>query len=342
MKGGLPPDDFNGGLLILLPKKNTYKIEDTRPLVINNTDNRLIATIIRDSITPALDTVLSDDQNGFRDRRSTSDNINFYNEKFYSSLENREFYDILFVDFCKAFDSVSHDAIFKLLDCLGFTSDYQNIIKSLFINAHCYTDQSKTTFIPFNKQGCPLSPLLFIMVADVLIDMLSTVTGADIKFYADDAAVGAKNLIPKLSLIKNCFDTFGALTGLVLNPSKTAMIATGGRGDLRKKLDEIGWDEIVISPNIKYLGVFMGHGTTLDDNFKGPYDKMTDRLRLFSTVKHNYSIPKRITIWNTWIVPIFSYIFNFYSVPVDYAHWIDLNCQKWLGQGNTFSSLHYT
>ena len=120
------------------------------------------------------------------------------------------------------------------------------------------------------------------------------------------------------------------------------MIATGGRNDLRKKLNEIGWDEIVISPNIKYLGVFMGHGTTLDDNFKGPYDKMTNRLKLFSTVKHNYSIPKRVTIWNTWIIPIFSYIFNFYTLPVDYAHWIDLHCQKWLSQGNTFSSLHFT
>ena len=345
MKGGLPPEDFNGGLLLLLPKKNTYKVEDTRPLVINNTDNRLVATIIRDSIAPALDTVLSDDQNGFRDHRSTNDNINYYNEKFYGSMENREFYDILFVDFCKAFDSVSHDAIFKLLDRLGFALDYQNIIKSLFHNAYCYTDQNKTTTITFSsgvKQGCPLSPLLFIMVADVLIDMLDKVTGADIKFYADDAAVGAKNLVPKLSLIKDCFDVFGAHTGLVLNPSKSAVIATGGRTDLRKKLDEIGWGDIVISPNIKYLGVFMGHATTLDDNFKGPYDKMTNRLQLFSSVKHNYSIPKRVTIWNTWIIPIFSYIFNFYTLPVDYAHWIDLHCQKWLSQGNTFSSLHFT
>jgi ribonuclease HI/exonuclease III len=345
MKGATPPDDFNGGTLLLLPKKNTSKIEDTRPLVINNTDNRLIATIIRDSIVPALDTVLSDDQNGFRKLRSTSDNINFFNEKFYGNFENRKFYDILFVDFCKAFDSISHEAIFKLLTSLGFDSNYLNIIKSLFHKAYCNTSKSTDNTISFDsgvKQGCPLSPTLFIAVADVLIDMLSRVAEVDVKFYADDAAIGAEDITPKLSLIKDCFDIFALHTGLCLNPNKSAAIATGGRTTLRNALDSIGWSEIIIAPNIKYLGIYMGHDTTLDDIFKGPYEKMVERLNTYSKIKNSFSIPKRVTIWNTWILPIFSYIFNFYTIPADYCLWIDQQCQKWLSQGNTFSSLHYT
>lgn len=345
MKGVTPPQGFNAGLLVLLPKKNTQKIEDTRPLVINNTDNRLIATVIRDSIVPALDTVLSNDQNGFREHRSTSDNIKFFNEKFYGNMEEGKFYDILFVDFCKAFDSISHEAIFKLLHSLGFDDDYINIIKSLFHNAFCYTNQSQTTTIPFNsgvKQGCPLSPTLFIAIADVLIDMLSKVAKVDVKFYADDAAIGSHDITPQLPIIKKCFDIFAAHTGLSLNPKKTAVIATGGRSSLRSALDSVGWTDIVVSPSMKYLGIFMGHKASLDEVFKGPYNKMVERLRSYHKTKQNYSLPKRVTIWNTWILPIFSYISNFYTIPSDYNLWIDQHCQKWLSQYNTFSSLHYT
>ena len=345
MEGNPPPGDFNGGLLHLLPKKNNFQIEDTRPLVINNTDNRIIATIVRDSIVPALDTVLSNNQNGFRRGRDTTINIRYFNERFYKRLENREFYDILLVDFSKAFDSISHEAIFKLLKSLGFDSDYINIIKSLFHNAFCYSSSARDSTITFSsgvKQGCPLSPTLFIAITDVLIDMLEHHAEVDVKFYADDAAVGSEDITPKLSKIKECFDVFASHTGLVLNPSKTAMVATGGKRDLRTALDNAGWSQIDITPSIKYLGIHIGHGTTLDEIFKGPYEKMLKRLDSFSKVKLDYSVPKRVTIWNTWILPIFSYVFNFYTIPSDYLSWVDRSCRLWLRQGNTFATLHYT
>ena len=106
--GGKPPRDFNSGLLILLPKKPTGRIEDTRPLAINNTDNRILSACLRECITPALESVLSDDQWGFRPGRSVDDNILFFNERFYRSMEEEQIYDILLVDFKKAFDSVAH------------------------------------------------------------------------------------------------------------------------------------------------------------------------------------------------------------------------------------------
>ena len=245
--------------------------------MINNTDNRIIATIVRDSIVPALDTVLSNNQNGFRHGRDTSINIRYFNERFYKRLENSKFYDILLVDFSKAFDSISHEAIFKLLNSLGFDSDYINIIKSLFHNAFCYSSSARDSTITFSsgvKQGCPLSPTLFIAITDVLIDMLEHHAEVDVKFYADDAAVGSEDITPKLSKIKECFDVFASHTGLVLNPSKTAMVATGGKKDLRTALDDTGWSQIDITPSIKYLGIHIGHGTTLDEIFKGPYEKM--------------------------------------------------------------------
>ena len=345
MNGIKPNKHFNAGILHLLPKKDTDRIEDTRPLVVNNTNNRIIATIIQRSINDSIESILSDNQNGFRNDRCTSTNIDFFNEKFYSALEHHRFYDIVFIDFLKAFDSVSHEAIFHLLREIGMPTPYINIIRALFHNAHCYTnfkgaDPAKIFFHSGVKQGCPLSPTLFILIIDVLLDMLESIRGLSPKFFADDGAIGSNNIVPKLRTIKRYFNIFKECTGLEMNIAKSAIIATGGRTDLRRALDAIDWHELPISGNERYLGTYLGHETTLDDIFKGPFDKFHKRVKLYSSSKNRYSLQTKVTIWNTWLLTIFSYVFQFHTVPTDYLDWIDKICIDWLGIGKYMKSLH--
>ena len=346
MQGHQAPEGFNGGILHLLPKKNTGRVEDTRPLVINNCDNRIIATIVRDAIVLPIESILSNNQNGFREHRSTAINLEYFNEKFYRALEHEKFYDILLIDFCKAFDSIAHEAIFALVAEIGLGEDYVNIIKALFSNAHCYTnikgaDPLRIDFGSGVKQGCPLSPLLFILITDVLIDMLEEID-VDVKFFADDAGVGDPNIIPKLPMLKKCFQVFKNYTGLEMNVTKTVCIATGGRNSLISALKDIGWEATAVVGKVKYLGLYMGQKATLDDIFREPYEKMTARLHSYNSIKKKFSLPKRVLIWNTWILPIFSYVFNFYTIPSDYSSWIDKACNDWLSNGNTIKSLHLT
>lgn len=242
---------------------------------------------------PSLDTILSDNQTGFRAGCSTHDNIDFFNEKFYNALEDKRFYDILFVDFQKAFDSISHEAIFKLLSAVGLPANLVTIIRSLFTNAHCFTNfgsanPARIDFESGVKQGCPLSPTLFILVADVLIDMLEEVADVTAKLYADDAAIGAENIVPKLQAIKSCFHTFKIYTGLEMNVAKSAIVATGGRTSLRSALDNIGWSSLRISGNERYLGTYIGHNTSLYDIFRPPFEKLKKKISVFNSIKNNH------------------------------------------------------
>jgi ribonuclease HI len=345
--GMTPPPDFNAGLLVLLPKKGTGAIEDTRPLVINNTDNRLISTCIRSSISPSLETILSDHQNGFREGRSTDSNIDYFNEKFYSALEDNRFYDILFVDFQKAFDSVSHEVIFALLASLGFDTPTVTIIRSLFRDAHCYTTfkggtPERIDFHSGVKQGCPLSPTLFIMLMDVLIDMLIHSTDCDVKCYADDMAVGGENIQHDLPTIQRCFQIFGDVTGLEINVSKSALVPTAGATSLRRHVDAVGWKDMPIVDQVMYLGIPIGKAVTLDNVFKIPFDKFVKRLKTYMPLKHNYSLQNRIIIWNVWLLPILSYVTKFYIIPACYSSNIDRDCALWLNKGNAIKGLHLT
>lgn len=345
MAGEPTPPGFNSGILHLLPKKANDRIEDTRPLVVNNTDNRIIAAVIQRSIFPSIDPMLSDNQHGFRPDRSTHENVDFFNEKFFSAKEKGEFYDILFVDFQKAFDSISHEALFKLLSAIGLPQGHVTAIKSLFHHAYCMTnvkgaDPERIYFHSGVKQGCPLSPTLFLLMADVLTNMLESIPGLDIKLYADDTAIGCDNIIPKLPILKRVFETFKKYTGLEMNPSKSAVVATGGRSDLRIALDNVGWPEVRISGNERYLGTYIGHETTLDDIFRSPYEKLKKRVALFTQVKENYSLQSRVIIWNTWLLPIFSYTFCFHSIPTDYLDWVDNLCIRWLAKGTTMKFLY--
>ena len=346
-RGAPPPSDFNEGLLVLLPKKGLGTIEDTRPLVINNTDNRIIASCIKDSINDALESILSDHQNGFRDGRSTDSNVTYFNEKFYSALEDHRYYDILFADFQKAFDSVNHEAIFTLLDCVGFDNGTTNAIRALFNEAHCYSTirGAQPVRIDFHsgvKQGCPLSPSLFILIMDVLIEMLITTTGADVKCYADDLALGIENIQTCIRTIQKCFKIFGKATGLHINTSKSAVVPTAGATSLKEHLHRVGWADMQVLGNVTYLGIPIGKDVDLDTVFKQPHDKLVARLTKYMPLKSKYSLQQRVLIWNVWIMPIMGYVNKFFMMPACYADSIDRDCALWLNKGNNIKGLHLT
>jgi len=347
MDGDPPPPTFNGGLLYVLPKKPTLLVEDTRPLVVNNTDNRIISTAIRESITPSVDTILSSDQHGFRSNMSVDSNIEFFNEKFYSALDNSKFYDILLVDFKKAFDSVSHTAIFSLIKQIGLPLGYCNAIQALFYNAYCLTttDRSNPIRIDFHagvKQGCPLSPTLFILLMDVLHDMITNTITVHIRLYADDVAIGSSNLVPHLPKLKMIFKTFAAATGLHLNTAKTVCVSTGGRSHLRAALDSIGWSDLMIVGSTKYLGIPIGHSANLDEVFTPCHDKLVQRVCDYthSGSKKNFSIPKRVQVWNTWLLPIYSFASKFFLLPKDFLHATNVISSAWLSKGNSIKGNH--
>ena len=80
---------------------------------------------------------------------------------------------IISIDAEKAFDKVQHPFLIKTLTKMSIEGTYLNIVKTIYDKptANITIDGEKVKVFPLKfgiRQGCPLSPLLFNIVLEVL------------------------------------------------------------------------------------------------------------------------------------------------------------------------------
>ena len=74
------------------------------------------------------------------------------------------------------------------------------------------------------RQGCPLSPLLFAVAADLLLRRLArAIPAGTLRAYADDTALVDPMLMQHLGLLERVFSEYARVSGLELNVSKIVL-----------------------------------------------------------------------------------------------------------------------
>ena len=112
------------------------------------------------------------------------------------------------------------------------------------------------------KQGCPLSPLLFVLCYDVLLTFLAEHPDHEDYAFADDLAVGVDD-IPKLVPLLTEISAFSSFSGLGLNMDKTCLLSAQRvfYSD-QVVLSEAGYGAIQFVDRGLYLGVLLGQAVT--------------------------------------------------------------------------------
>ena len=78
---------------------------------------------------------------------------------------------IISIDAEKAFDKIQHPFMIKTLQKVGIEGNYLYIIKAIYNKPTANINGEKLKAFPLRsgtRQGCPLSPLLFNIVLEVL------------------------------------------------------------------------------------------------------------------------------------------------------------------------------
>ncbi len=146
-----------------------------------NIDYKILASIFSVRIKNTLDLIIDDTQSGFMRNRHISNNIRLVLDFIdYPHLYSDKSF-ILFLDFHKAFDTVEHHFIFSALKKFGFGNYFIKTIKTLYFNGNCSIKLRAGTSPRFNlnrgiRQGCPISPYLFLLCSQLIADSIKQST----------------------------------------------------------------------------------------------------------------------------------------------------------------------
>ena len=94
----------------------------------------------------------------------------------YSTQKNTQL-AILSIDQQKAFDRVDHTWLMKTIDAYNLGPYFKTWITTLYTNAHSHLIINNTLTSPIQieksvRQGCPLSPLLYILSIELLLEFI--------------------------------------------------------------------------------------------------------------------------------------------------------------------------
>ena len=196
------------GILILLHKKGDKRILDNwRPISLLNIDYKIVAKVMCKRLQNVIGKLIYKDQTGYLKSRSTTENIRLVEDVIDFCLHLNLPCILIFLDFKKAFDNVNHDFLFQLLKKFQFKDSFIRWIKVLYNNASGKVINNGWVTKKFKieqgvRQGCPLSALLFLLVADVMtrkIKQNANIKGIQIHNSADATYKGKEIVISQLA-----------------------------------------------------------------------------------------------------------------------------------------------
>ena len=313
--------DFNFATLFLLPKKETNLIDDTRPISVNNSGNRLVARVLFMSVVDASQKLITDYQKMFLPGRLMTDHLRGLADSFYHNVQVQDDFHVLFTDNSKAFDSIHHDFILSTLNKQGFPCWFTNSISNLLTNvivSPSIAPSAKITIGRGVKQGCPLSPLLFILCYDVLHFKLTSISNLKIRAAADDLALESNDIGTIIQSFP-ILDRFTDASGLGINRDKTVLLSSNDISSLdystiTNKLKESTWPLVVTVESHKYLGILFGRNLQVDEVFAAPFKKALNRIKQLTPSLRRLDTQRRILVFNVFITPIISFVQQFYMM----------------------------
>uniref|UniRef100_A0A670JS00 Reverse transcriptase domain-containing protein n=1 Tax=Podarcis muralis TaxID=64176 RepID=A0A670JS00_PODMU len=235
--------------------------------------------------------IIHKDQAGFLPGRQLRDNVrNVINMLEYLSARNDKEAVMMFVDAEKAFDNVIWEFMLRNLEHMEVGEDLLNGIKAIYTEqkAKLIINNVVTEEIKIQKgtrQGCPLSPLLFITVLEVLLNSVrqnKNIKGVTIghneykiKAFADDLVIMTEEPTTAVEEVLKELEQFGEVAGFKLNKKKTKMITKNMDPNTIEKVQQQSQIEVV--KKVKYLGIWVTSKNI--DLFKNNYDPVWNKIK---------------------------------------------------------------
>jgi hypothetical protein len=284
--------------VVLIPKiDNPMELKDFRPIGLCNVIYKAVSKCLVNRLRPLLGDITSENQSAFIPGRMIMDNALLAFECLYYMEQGNSINS----DFCaykldlsKAYDRVDWSFLERTMIKMGFSHRWVQWIMACVSTVKYSVKFNGTLLESFTptrglRQGDPLSPFLFLFVADGLSELLKkevdtygitplrvcrNAPGISHLLFADDTLLFFKANEEQAVRVKEVLDIYASETGQLINPSKCSILFSHSCSAVAQhavrevlQVEEHVFDE-------KYLGL----PTPLGRMHKGRFENIQTRL----------------------------------------------------------------
>ena len=319
---------WNVSLITPLHKKgDRYNPDNYRAIAVGSAVGKLFSNILLERLVRYRQENCPDPPNqlGFCKEAQTADHIFTLTTCVNKYLHlNKRLYSC-FIDYRKAFDTVSREALLIKLSKLGIAGRYFNCIKHMYTNSRAKIKlldklSSAIDVTIGTEQGHPMSPELFKIflldlsadlndIEDVRIPCLNDVEISHL-LWADDLVLLALDSHSLQTLINHVYD-FCCTWGLTVNISKTAVLIFNKNGRLLKDSSDFHFGDTVIPSDRSYC--YLGITLTLSGSLTRTMDELRKKgLRAYFSLKNlvdisELTVKTLFKLFDALILPVVSY-----------------------------------
>uniref|UniRef100_A0A8C5LT01 Reverse transcriptase domain-containing protein n=1 Tax=Leptobrachium leishanense TaxID=445787 RepID=A0A8C5LT01_9ANUR len=269
--------------VICKPGKDGADVRSYRPISLLNSDLKILAKILAVRLAPLMPSLIHSDQVGFVPGREARDATTRAIGAIGLARHRQKGLLLLSTDAEKAFDRVRWNFMFTVLRRIGVGDSFMSWLRAMYDHPTARVRANGVLSAPFNihngtRQGCPLSPLLFAMTLEPLLDAIRRnvairgIQGSElthkVSAYADDLLFFITEPETTLPAITKELEAYGKLSGFKINRDKSEFLNVSlEQPDLDAVNRTYPFRQCV--HKMKYLGVWLAPSAKqmLDFNF---------------------------------------------------------------------------
>ena len=328
LESGRLPVSVTKSVLTLLPKSgDKLEISNWRPISLLTTDYKVMARALATRLSGVIGSLVATDQGYCIPGRTIFDSLHLHRDVLDYANREQVPLAVLSLDQQGAFDGVSHEYLFLVLEKFGFGEYFLATLRTLYANARCFVRIGSRLTAPFPfgrgiRQGDPLSGLIYSLAIEPFLSLCRRhllgfpLPGEQerrlmVAAYADDLSFFVSD-DSDFEVVRTLYDTYAAQSGSRLNTVKSTGLWAGswtGRSD--RPLGFV-WS----ATGSKFLGITLGNTpAVVATGFDSLHERFTAALRRWRHRGSAMSLRGRVLVANQFIAPRLWYTFQVLPPP---------------------------